>query len=92
VRVCTSIPEAVAEIEHFYSNYESFAVDDRRGTIKVKRTPTDAQLAALATVVPRFAEGRGYVVQDDHTITFNFDGRNYVNLRRLIDQINGWAG
>ncbi len=92
VRVCTSIPEAVAEIEHFYSNYESFAVQDRRGTIKVKRAPTDAQLAALASEVPRFAEGRGYVVEDDHTITFNFDGRNYVNLRLLIDRINGWGG
>lgn len=91
VRVCTSIPEAVGEIEHFYSNYVSFAVLGHRGTIQVKRAPSEKQLSALAVTVPRFAEGTGYVLEDEHTLTFNFDGRNYVNLRLLIDQINGWS-
>jgi hypothetical protein len=30
------------------------------------------------------------VRDDDTTISFAFDGRNYVNLRLLIDQINEW--
>ncbi len=90
VRVCTTIADAVDEIEHFYSNYESFEVRGHRAAIKVRRSPSQTQLDGLAKGVPHFAEGQGFVLEDDHTITFNFDGRNYVNLRLLIDQINAW--
>jgi uncharacterized protein (TIGR00730 family) len=90
VRICSSIEEAVTEIEHFFSNYESFEVRGARAYVKVKRTPSPAQLAELAAAVPRFAEGAGYVVEDERAISFGFDGRNYVNLRLVIDQINGW--
>jgi len=31
------------------------------------------------------------VLEDEHTISFGFDGRNYVNLRLVIDQLNGWT-
>jgi len=31
------------------------------------------------------------VLEDDTTISFAFDGRNYVNLRLLINQINDWT-
>jgi len=90
VRICTSIEEAVGEIDHFFSNYVSFAVRDERGYITVRRRPDAAQLGELARVVPRFAQGEGYRVEDDTTISFAFDGRNYVNLRLLINQINEW--
>jgi uncharacterized protein (TIGR00730 family) len=90
VRICTSIEEAVAEYDHFFSNYVRFDVRDDRGYIKIHRRPTEAQLRDLATVVPRFAGGRGYVLDDDTTISFAFDGRNYVNLRLLINEINDW--
>ncbi len=90
VRICTSIEEAVAEIDHFFSNYVRFDVRGDRGFIQVRRRPTEAQLAGLARVVPRFAQGLGYVLEDDATISFAFDGRNYVNLRLLINEINGW--
>jgi hypothetical protein len=29
-------------------------------------------------------------MEDDVTISFAFDGRNYVNLRLLINAINDW--
>jgi len=90
VRICTSIEEAVAEIDHFFSNYVRFDVRGGRGFIRVRRRPTEAQLAGLARVVPRFAQGLGYVLEDDTTISFAFDGRNYVNLRLLINEINEW--
>jgi uncharacterized protein (TIGR00730 family) len=90
VRICTSIEEAVAEYDHFFSNYVRFDVRDDRGYIKIRRRPTESQLRELATVVPRFAGGRGYVLDDDTTISFAFDGRNYVNLRLLINEINDW--
>ncbi|HEY5011044.1 MAG TPA: LOG family protein, partial [Acidimicrobiales bacterium] len=91
VRVCTSIDEAATEIDHFFSNYVRFDVRADRGYIKVRHRPTDEQVRSLADVVPRFAQGRGYALEDDTTISFNFDGRNYVNLRLLIDAINEWS-
>jgi hypothetical protein len=91
VRICSSVEEAVHEIEHFFSNYERFEVRDDRAYVKVKRAPSPEQLAELATAVPRFAEGAGYVLEDERTISFGFDGRNYVNLRLVIDRLNSWT-
>jgi hypothetical protein len=90
VRICTSIEEAVEEFDHFFSNYVRFEVRGERGYIKIRRRPSETQLAALANAVPRFAQGLGYVLEDDTTVSFAFDGRNYVNLRLLINQINDW--
>lgn len=91
VRICTSIDDAVFEIEHFFSNYVGFEVRGDRGVIKVRRRPSDAQLKELASVVPHFARDAGFVLEDDTTISFAFDGRNYVNLRLLINRINEWG-
>jgi uncharacterized protein (TIGR00730 family) len=90
VRICTSVEEAAAEIDHFFSNYVRFDVRADRGFITIRRRPSDEQFASLAHAVPRFAQGRGYVLEDDTTISFAFDGRNYVNLRLLINEINDW--
>jgi hypothetical protein len=38
-----------------------------------------------------FASTPGYRVDNDSTISFNFDGRNYVSLRLVIDEVNSWA-
>ena len=91
VRICTSVDEAVREIEHFFSNYESYEVRGDRAYVKIKRAPSPEQLAQLAAAVPRFAVGAGYVLEDETTISFSFDGRNYVNLRLVIDQLNAWV-
>ncbi len=91
VRICTSVEEAATEMDHFFSNYVRFDVRGERGLIEVRRRPSDEQVAELAQVVPYFALGRGYVLEDDTTISFAFDGRNYVNLRLLINQINEWV-
>ena len=90
VRICTSIEEAVEEIDHFFSNYVRFDVRGDRGFIEIRRRPSDEQFAELAQVVPRFDQGLGYALEGDTTISFAFDGRNYVNLRLLINQINEW--
>jgi uncharacterized protein (TIGR00730 family) len=90
VRICKTIEDAVAEIEHFFSNYQGFEVRGDRGIMKVRRGPSAEQLVTLARDVSQFAQGLGYVLDDETTISFHFDGRNYVNLRLLIDQINGW--
>lgn len=92
VRLATSIPEAVDEIEHFYSNYHGFAVDGDRASISLERPPSSDQLDALRAAVPIFDAGRGYRVEDARTLAFDFDGRNYVALRSVIDHVNSWTG
>ena len=90
VTLCATVNEAVEAIEHFYSNFRSFEVRKGQATLKVHRAPNAQQLRALADVVPQFARGRGYVLEDNATISFGFDGRNYVNLRLLINEVNSW--
>lgn len=91
VRFVTTIEDAVEEIEHFYSNFQGFEVEGGRGLMKVRRTPTPEQLRLLADEVPMFASDPGYRVESDSTISFNFDGRNYVGLRLLINEVNSWT-
>ena len=90
VRVATSTEHAVHEIEHFYSNYVGFEIKGDRGIMSVRRTPTPEQLVELSAAVPLFDGEPGYRVESESTISFNFDGHNYVNLRLVIDQVNGW--
>ncbi len=91
VTLCSTVDEAVHEIEHFFSNYESFKVLGDRATVTLQRAPSEEQLAALAISVPRFAGGTGYQMSDQRTLTFGFDGRNFVNLRLLINEVNSWS-
>ncbi len=91
VRFATSIKDAVDEIEHFYSNYKGFDMEGDRGLIKLRRTPTPEELEVLSKRVPMFASDPGYRIENDATISFNFDGRNYVSLRLVIDEVNSWA-
>jgi len=91
VRYATSVEETVAEIERFYSNYVGFAIEGERGLITVREAPTRDQLSRLRTNVPAFDDGEGYRIESDDRISFDFDGRNYVNLRRVIDEVNRWS-
>jgi uncharacterized protein (TIGR00730 family) len=91
VRFVTSVNDAVDEIERFYSNYVSFAVDGDRGLVTLRRAPTHSQLEDLRAKIPMFNDGLGYRMDDDTTLSFNFDGRNYLYLRRVIDDVNSWT-
>lgn len=91
VRTATSVAGTVAEIERFYSNYVGFAIDGSRGLITLRDTPTPQQLDRLRAAVPAFDEGSGYRIEPEMIISFDFDGRNYLNLRLVIDEVNSWA-
>jgi hypothetical protein len=81
----------VGQVVPSSSNYQSFEIVGDRGVMKVRHTPTPEQLRALSEDVPMFASAPGYRVDNDSTISFNFDGRNYVSLRLVIDEVNSWA-
>jgi hypothetical protein len=90
VHLCHSVEDAVTEIERFYSNYVSFSLSGTRASLVVRRVPDEAQLEALARIVPSFNQGEGFVVEESR-VSFHFDGRNYANLRLIIDALNELA-
>ena len=90
VQLATSVTETIDEIEHFYSNYRNFAIEGERGQLSLHRPPTPDQLADLKATVPMFDEGLGYRLDDDQTLSFSFDGRNFVSLRLVINEVNNW--
>jgi len=90
VSLCTSIDGAIEEIEHFYRNYVSLSVVDGRAQMRLRRVPDAHQISELSERFPSFSSGRGFRVHAD-TLEFDFDGRNYVTLRLLIDEVNGWS-
>jgi hypothetical protein len=59
--------------------------------VTLRHTPTPEQLSRLRDAVPDFDEGGGYRVESDTIVSFDFDGRNYLNLRRVIDEVNSWS-
>jgi uncharacterized protein (TIGR00730 family) len=91
VHHCRSVEDAVAEIDRFYSNYAAFEIVEGRGRLGVRHLPTSPQLAALAAVAPGFAGGEGFRVEQGNVVTFDFEGRNFVNLRLVIDEVNRWV-
>ncbi|MHB1088655.1 MAG: hypothetical protein ACYC19_07830, partial [Acidimicrobiales bacterium] len=74
--------------EHFYSNFESFSKREKGASLRVRRMPSPSQLAQLTREFPMFASNGGFRIDDDGQLLFDFDGRDYVSLRRLIDGIN----
>ena len=90
-RICHSLESAIAEIERFFTNYASFDLADGRGHLSVRQGPTPDELDELANTLPVFSDGRGFEFDGESTLSFAFDGRNYVSLRLLIDIVNGWV-
>jgi len=89
--VCHSIEAAIEEVEHFYSNYYAFAVDEGWGVLTVRHGPNAEQLRHLNEEFAVFSTRAPFEFDGDQTLRFGFDGRNYVNLRLLIDVVNGWT-
>jgi hypothetical protein len=100
-KIVYTVEDAVAEVQHFYSNFHSirFARDDM--VIRLHRAPNPNQLADIET---RFADlkikgsfrvsGPLAVERDEPTLAnlprliFNFNRRDHGRLRILIDHLN----
>ncbi len=91
VRPARGVTEAIAEIDRFYANYEGFSLDGPRATVHLKRPPRPEELVRLRALVPQFDLGEGLRLEPDGTLVFDFDGRSYVALRTVIDEVNRWV-
>lgn len=101
-RVCTA-EEGVAAVQRFYSNYHSMRMVRSKAVLRIRRTPTAEQLAALnETYFSIVSSGQITVsgalpvevsagdVVDLPRLVFEFNRRDYGALRRMIDDVNSW--
>lgn len=88
VRICHGVSAAVDEIERFFSNYRRFEREGRRARLVLRRGPDETARARLEARFGVFAGGEGMRVEADESLSIDFDGRNYVALRQLIDEVN----
>jgi uncharacterized protein (TIGR00730 family) len=88
LNVVTSAEEARRTIHRFYNNYVGIRLDSGRVFIEAKRPLPSDVINRLTPVAPVFNAGDGWIQEDPTTVSANFDGRNYVHLRRVIDLIN----
>ena len=86
-KTCHSLEEVEREIDHFYANYAGFSAQAGRGRLALRRTLANEHLGELERRVPQLAGGVGYQIEGD-ALSFDFDGRRYVELRHLIDAVN----
>lgn len=86
--ICHSVAEVIDELEHFYSNFEAFTKTEKGASLRLRRVPNGGELARLTADYPMFSSSGGFRTGEDGELFFDFDGRDYVSLRRLIDDLN----
>ncbi len=100
-KITDNIDEAARETLHFYSNFDSIRYHRDDLIIRLKRKPTDDQVAMLAeryaaitrsghwrTSGPLRVEADEPSLNHLHRLIFNFNKRDHGQLRMLIDDLN----
>lgn len=103
-RITDSCDTAVEEIERFFANYHSIRSVGNDLIIRLRRAPTDEQLAMLnrqfahlvkSGEIRRTAPYQVEVRQDDHVdlarIVLDFNRHGFAELRALIDVVNSYT-
>ncbi len=100
--ITDSVEHAVAEVERFYSNYQSMRYVGRHLYLRVLRVPNEADLAELEADFADILVEDGKIeaapphpdeIADDDfadlpRIRLGFDRRHFGRLRQLIDRLN----
>ena len=102
--ITDSSAQAMAEIDRFYSNYDSMRYVGELLVIRVKQAPNDEQLAELTAAfnhlivegtIDRIEPRPLEVKENDRVgydrIAFAFAKHWYGDLRRMIDMLNSYA-
>jgi len=104
-KITTSVDEAVRECCHFYDNYHSLRYVRDELVLRLKRRPTDQQLAGITEqfsdlkVRGSFRVSAALPVEKDEPtlaelprLVFHFNRRDHGKLRMLIDYLNDLPG
>jgi uncharacterized protein (TIGR00730 family) len=88
--LCDNVAAAVDEITSFYRNYLGCVTGQGRALVDVRYAPTEVEFARLAE---NFAHLSFTVGTGAHgaTVGFDFNGRSYATLRRVINEVNSWG-
>jgi uncharacterized protein (TIGR00730 family) len=102
--IVTSAREAVAVIRNFYRNYHSLRMVGSRAVLRLRQSPTDAQLAevneryrdmvtsgSIERSGPLAVERSSQDVTELPRLVWEFNRRDFGALRRLIDDVNDWV-
>jgi len=100
-RICSSVDEAVSEIDKFYSVYNSMRFVGKRLVLRLNRQISDAHLSklnkdfsdicmnsSLERITATKAEIDDKDLPDKPRLAFQFARRDFGRLRQLIDSIN----
>jgi uncharacterized protein (TIGR00730 family) len=87
VDLVTSPQTATEVIERFYSNYQAFSDEGGRATMTLLASPTPEQIELVRS---RFESFNNLSVTSN-VLHFDFDGKNFVEVRLLIDLVNSWV-
>ena len=100
-RICSSIDEAVSEIDKFYSVYNSMRFVGKRLVLRLNRQISDVHLSklnndfsdiclnsSLERITATKAEIDDNDLPDKPRLAFQFARRDFGRLRQLIDAIN----
>ncbi len=85
--LCDNVNDAVHEITNFYRNYLGCVTGQGEAVIDVRFSPSDEEFARLSNQFAslNFTTGTG---SRGTTVRFDFNGRSYATLRRVINEIN----
>ena len=99
--ITNSVEEAADEMVSFYSTYHSSRAVGQRLVLRLKRAPSDDELATLTTefadiieagAIERIEATDSEVADNDnldlHRIAFRFNRHGYARLRLMIDALN----
>jgi uncharacterized protein (TIGR00730 family) len=100
-RICSSVDEAVSEIDKFYSVYNSMRFVGKRLVLRLNRQISDLHLAklnndfndiCLNSSIERITATKAEIddndLPDKPRLAFQFARRDFGRLRQLIDSIN----
>ena len=89
-RICDNVADALQEITSFYANYLGCVTGRGEAIIDMRTGPSDEQFARLGD---KFS-AQSFRIAKKATgvaLTFDFNGRSYATLRRVINEVNSWA-
>ena len=89
IKLCTTAESAAEEIFTFYSNYVDCSFGSGQVVINLVNEPTEAQVQSLLNVTPQLSKSPEFT-KSGNSIIASFEGRNYVGLRLVINEINSW--
>ena len=100
-RICSSVDEAVSEIDNFYSVYNSIRFVGKRLVLRLNRDISDDHLSSLNdhfrdiclnSTIERITATKAEIddkdLLDNPRLAFQFARRDFGRLRQLIDAVN----